>query len=187
MTGVRQQSQALRENAADDLGEHETGYEDQRDGQSALADASQVMGVVMASVPMAMPVVAVAVVVMAGMVVVVIMVMPGMVVVIMVMVIVAGMIMPLVIVARMVIMIMVIMVGVIVAGMIMPLVIVARMVIMIMVIMVGVIVLARSVRVGACVRHGNHLSLTCLATDQEVYPRWPNPTRRTVPRPKPSA
>jgi len=82
---------------------------------------------------------------------------------------------------------MVIMIVVIVAGMIMPLVIVARMVIMIVVIVAGRIVLARSVRVGACVRHGNHLSLTCLATDQEVYPRWPNPTREQCRGPKPSA
>lgn len=99
MTGVRQQGQALGEYAADDLGEHEPGNQHQSDGQGSLADAPQVVGVVMAPVPVAMPVVVVtgmvivimsvagmiimpvmivAVAVVTGMTLVIIMVMPGM-------------------------------------------------------------------------------------------------------------
>ena len=78
----------------------------------------------------------------------------------------ARMIMPVVIVARVVVDVVIVMVYMGMARMIMPVVIV-----------VGRIMLARSVLVRACVRHGNHLSLTSLATDQEVYPQRPNPIR----------
>ena len=68
---------------------------------------------------------------------------------------------------------MVVMFIMIMPGVVMPMVIMARMVIMSMVIVAGRITLARSVLVRACVLHGNHLSLTSLATDQEFYPRRP--------------